>query len=320
MTFNRKKFFDLYDQAFGRALSRRSKAGLEFLLDQIENDSTWRDIRHIAYALATTAHETAWSYQPVEEGYYLGDLRKVKTFQKGLRYYPYYGRGYVQLTWKKNYEKAGAYLGANLVDMPNLALAPGYAYKILTVGMHKGWFSGKKLSDFINDTRKDYKGARQIINGTDKAGQIGSYAQSFEDILRKSKEVPQPVADSAADFGPGAKPEPVSGGATDSAAPVQAPPPVSTDKEPDGSIGDTASAAADAATTWLNKAGNIQEGVSRVSFLSRAGRFIATSTPLVITFLTSNWEIFLVVLLLTAIAAWYLFVVRPRRAGGSSTE
>jgi peptidoglycan hydrolase-like protein with peptidoglycan-binding domain len=42
-----------------------------------------------AYVIATVEHETAGSFKPVEEGYYLGS--KSDWFQRSLRYFPYYG-------------------------------------------------------------------------------------------------------------------------------------------------------------------------------------------------------------------------------------
>ncbi|MGR9074141.1 MAG: peptidoglycan-binding protein, partial [Gammaproteobacteria bacterium] len=55
----------------------------------------------VSYVLATTQWETAQTFRPVKEAYWLSeDWRK-----NNLRYFPYYGRGYVQLTWEKNYEK-----------------------------------------------------------------------------------------------------------------------------------------------------------------------------------------------------------------------
>lgn len=191
MKFDRKKFFDGFRDKIDSTISQEQVEGLEFLLGKIEHDILWRSIPEIAYALATAGHETAWSFQPVEEGYYLG--KKAKAFQKSLRYYPYYGRGYVQLTWRKNYEKAEKILGLPLVSKPELALDREGAYLTMTYGMHEGWFTGKKLSDYISDTGKDYKNARKIINGLDKAGLIAGYANQFEDILRASKlaAVPQ---------------------------------------------------------------------------------------------------------------------------------
>jgi hypothetical protein len=52
--------------------------------------------------------------------------------------------------------------------------------------MHLGMFTGKKLSDYIKGQFADYKEARRIINGTDKANLLAKYASRFEKILRNS--------------------------------------------------------------------------------------------------------------------------------------
>ncbi|NTV99551.1 MAG: carboxypeptidase, partial [Chlorobiaceae bacterium] len=50
----------------------------------------------IAYVLATTQWETSQTFKPVREAFWESEEWRKKHF----RYYPYYGRGYVQLTWK----------------------------------------------------------------------------------------------------------------------------------------------------------------------------------------------------------------------------
>lgn len=186
MKFNRKKFFDGFKKHFDSSLDQSQVDGIEFLLTSFEKEPLWKDVRHIAYALATIYHETAASMQPVEEGYYLGSPTRVKNFQKTLRYYPYFGRGYVQLTWERNYVKAGKALGVDFVKNPKLVMQPDYSFQILTRGMFEGWFTGKKLSTYIHGTVCDYVNARKIINGTDKAGLIAGYARLFEKLLRDS--------------------------------------------------------------------------------------------------------------------------------------
>lgn len=188
--FNRKSFFDKFKTNFDSSLEQSQVDGIEFLLDSFESEPRWTDPRHIAYALATIYHETAGSMQPVEEGYYLGSPAKVKAFQKKLRYFPYFGRGYVQLTWKKNYDMAGKALGINLSDVPSQALEPEIAFQIVTLGMFQGWFTGKKLADYITLDKTDYTGARAIINGKDRAGLIAGYARNFETILKTSAAAP----------------------------------------------------------------------------------------------------------------------------------
>lgn len=155
-----------------------------------------------AYVLATVAWETARTFKPIEE-YGKGKGRKYGTLytnSKGQKYgiagsggntylysdYPhlYYGRGFVQLTWFDNYKFAGEQLGIDLINNPDLALQPKYASEILVKGSINGWFTSKKLSDYINDKKKDYINARRAINFLDKAQLIASYAVVFEKALR----------------------------------------------------------------------------------------------------------------------------------------
>jgi len=184
MRLDRNKFFDGFRDRLDSTIEQEQVEGLEFILGRMENDPFWKHIPQIAYALATVFHETAGSFQPVEEGYYLG--AKAKAFQKKLRYFPWFGRGYVQLTWKRNYELAKRELDVDFIADPNAVMDPANSYRILTLGMHQGWFTGKKLDDYIKSDEKDYVEARKIINGTDKAGLIAGYARSFEKILTAS--------------------------------------------------------------------------------------------------------------------------------------
>jgi len=182
MRWHRKKFFDGVKDRIDPTLNQEQVDGFEFLLTSFENDPQWKDVRHCAYGLATVWHETAYSMQPVEEGYYLGS--RAKRFQKTLRYYPYFGRGYVQLTHKTNYAKAGSAFGVDLVNNPNMALDPAIAFKCLG-GMFKGWYGGK-LGTYINASKTDYVNARRCVNILDKAGLIAGYAKSFEKILNSA--------------------------------------------------------------------------------------------------------------------------------------
>jgi len=135
----------------------------------------------IQYVLATVQHETAGTFKPVREAFWLSE----KWRKKHLRYYPYYGRGLVQITWKSNYEKFSKLLserfGSNidLVKNPDLALDEKYAIFILVYGMKHGTFTGKKLSDYFGDHGSNFINARKIINGKDKAKKIASLAQNI---------------------------------------------------------------------------------------------------------------------------------------------
>jgi len=50
--------------------------------------------------------------------------------------------------------------------------------------MANGSYTGKKLSDYINDQKCDFAGARRIVNGTDKKDEIAAIAQKFLSCLQ----------------------------------------------------------------------------------------------------------------------------------------
>lgn len=136
----------------------------------------------IAYILATVQHETADSFQPVKEGYYLGEP-SAESYRQTLRYYPYYGRGYVQITWDYNYRQYSDILGIDLVNEPDLIMRPDISLFILVDGMKRGVFTGIKLDDYISGERADYYNARRIINWIDQADLIASHAQDWQTRL-----------------------------------------------------------------------------------------------------------------------------------------
>ena len=181
---NRKTFFKEYKNNLdkNKSLSTQEVKDIDILLDNIDNHFPELDINQWAYFLATTFHETAFTMAPVIEAFNLSESWR----KSHLRYYPYYGRGYVQITWLDNYKKFSKMLNIDLVSKPELTLIPKNAFQIALKGFILGLFTGKKMSDYIVGNKKDYKGARRIINGTDKTDKIAAYAELFEKILRKS--------------------------------------------------------------------------------------------------------------------------------------
>lgn len=145
----------------------------------------------LAYGLATAWHEVRFKAQK-EWG-----LGKGRPYAKpGARMKPVpitpmyngqipYGRGLVQLTWCDNYEWADKALGlgGKLLANFDLALDPAIAALILVKGMEEGAFTGKSLADYLPNrlgTPPQFKEARRIINGTDKAGDIAEQATWFQ--------------------------------------------------------------------------------------------------------------------------------------------
>jgi putative chitinase len=155
-----------------------------------------------SYVLATVAWETARTFKPIEE-YGKGKGRKygtIYTNTEGVKYgiagsggdtylysdYPhlYYGRGHTQNTWLDNYEYIKQRTGVDVVNNPNLLLDSKLSAEVTVLAMKEGWYTGKKLSDYINDKKKDLLGARRIVNGNDKAQQIADIAVVMEKALR----------------------------------------------------------------------------------------------------------------------------------------
>ncbi|MDG9859373.1 hypothetical protein N5J48_04200 [Acinetobacter ursingii] len=179
--------FKILRDAFG-PLKQLQIDGINLIVDEIDKDKSI-SYPQAAYMLGTTWHETARTMQPIEEiGKGAGRKYGQKFDLDGSIYrgldHIYYGRGYVQLTWLSNYLLARKKLDIDFVNYPELALKGEYAVKILISGMKEGWFTGRKLSDYIHQSKKDYVNARRIINGMDEAQRIANYAMIFEKALR----------------------------------------------------------------------------------------------------------------------------------------
>ncbi len=133
----------------------------------------------IAYVLATTQWETNQTFEPVREAYWLSEDWRKNNF----RYYPFYGRGFVQLTWKNNYEKYSRILGVDMVADPDIAMRPNVALFVLVHGFKTGAFTGRKITDYIDEAKTDFVKCRRCINGTDKAYEIADIAKKFLEEL-----------------------------------------------------------------------------------------------------------------------------------------
>jgi putative chitinase len=190
--FDHSAFSRSYEAAFG-AVNQLAASGQGALLGFLEEDPEILDVRWAAYMLATVKHECANQWQPIEEfghgmNHPYGQPVTVADADGTQFTNTYYGRGFVQLTWKLNYDKLGRAinLGNGLLLHPEHALEPSTAYKIMSYGMRNGSFTGRKLSDYIHDDISDYFQARRIINALDQAALIQGYAEKLESLLRAS--------------------------------------------------------------------------------------------------------------------------------------
>ena len=171
---DRKEFYSQLRATLVKGgLNQAQVDGFEAILDEWEKRRL-TDLRWLAYIMATAWHETAQRMQPIEE---FGRGR-------GKAYAPtYYGRGFVQITWERNYAKLSDVIDVDLVTHPEKALEMDNAIQILFVGMIDGLFTGKALSDYFG-RNADWRGARAIVNGKDRAAEIAGYAQKIWDSLR----------------------------------------------------------------------------------------------------------------------------------------
>lgn len=157
-------------------------------LDRLKADDVITDLRHRAYVLATVRHECAGTWLPIiERGareYFTryegrADLGNVEPGDG----YKYRGRGFSMITGLRNYKRFGIVLGIDLIEQPELALEDAIAYRILTIGMSRGMFTGRRLADYIHEGGTDYLNARRVINRMDKAELIAGYAVEYEHML-----------------------------------------------------------------------------------------------------------------------------------------
>lgn len=202
MTINPDKFFNSIRSSLFKGKLNQSQVDNINAILKAWDESKFTDLRWLAYMLATTYHETAFTMVPIREygsDAYLTKMYDIKGDRPSLAKLngnttpgdgiKYCGRGFVQLTWKNNYDKMGKLIGVDLVTNPDKALEVPIATKILFEGMTKsnsgvGDFTGKCLENYFSPTNEDWVDARRIINGLDRANTIAGYAKSFYAALK----------------------------------------------------------------------------------------------------------------------------------------
>lgn len=191
------------DIAGGR-LAQPQVDGVEAILAHWEACHAFADPRWLAYLLATAWHETARTMQPIHEfgspAYFnarysppptgrsarlAADLGNIEQ-DDGDRFH---GRGFVQLTGRRNYADWSERLGLDMVADPDLCLDPAIAARILVDGAVLGTFTRRRLADFLSPCREDWTGARRVINGLDKAARIAAAARRFHAAIRTRRRV-----------------------------------------------------------------------------------------------------------------------------------
>lgn len=185
----------------------------------------------VAYVLATAWHESRMGTWMTESGWMsersaerIGEQNYGPNGRRGseARRYGntnsgdggrYMGRGYVQLTWKNNYERMSDLLkesgyrythnGVTYADGKNgtqeIDLVTNYrhvnenkelAARILVFGMDGGHYvqDGRGLDNYLPEgqeaTHQNFQNARRIVNGTDKRRLIADNSITIANVLR----------------------------------------------------------------------------------------------------------------------------------------
>jgi hypothetical protein len=199
-TIDRKYFFDNIPFPISQ------KQEIDFLLTKFDESELLDCLHKYAYFLATAKKETAGTFKPVIEGYWIKNNRKEKLysyyshnnpealktiFPNGITGVSYEGRGYVQVTHKYNYGKFRNIISikydVDITENPDIICEnKDIAFDICELGMSERAFSftGKILNDYFNSSKNDFYNARKIINGLDRAGEISNIAQHYYEYLR----------------------------------------------------------------------------------------------------------------------------------------
>ncbi|MDB9525079.1 peptidoglycan-binding protein [Oscillatoria sp. CS-180] len=150
------------------------------------------DRGQIAYILATAEHESHLGNLMTEigdESYFTRSYDPPSQVARALGNTElgdgpkYRGRGFVQITGRRNYTDWGQRLNIDLVNRPELAVQPATAAKILVIGSIKGTFTGFALGEFVAGKSQDFVNARRVINGTDRADDIANIARFYYEAL-----------------------------------------------------------------------------------------------------------------------------------------
>ncbi len=156
-----------------------AKKNLPLVLNQcLDNGVIHRG--QIAYVFATAEHESHFGRLMMElaDGWDYEGRADLDNTQPGDG--PRFkGRGFVQITGRRNYGIWTEKLGIDLVGNPEKAALPEIAAIILVRGMRDGSFTGVGLSDFIVGDRRDFFNARRIVNGLNRADHIEQIAKAY---------------------------------------------------------------------------------------------------------------------------------------------
>lgn len=141
------------------------------LVEQLAHCETNNRVTQIAM-IGTVAIESARTFAPVREAFWNSEEWRRANLS---RYYPYYGRGYIQLTWRNNYEKYGPKIAElwgtspdqedfNLVGFPDRALDPDISAAVSALYFRDHGGDGACLIPLAAG-RRDWAEVRRLVQG-----------------------------------------------------------------------------------------------------------------------------------------------------------
>lgn len=198
-----KAFYDAVRLApFGGRLTEEQVHGMDGLLLAFAEVGDRRP-KTLAYGCASVFHETGRRMVPVREGFARSDAdarrivaRAGYAYAKALppHGHVYYGRGQIQLTWQRNYARASAVAGVDLVRDPDKMLDPVISSRVTWAGLQGGWWNarGKGIAFYLPDAGDDdLQGARRTVNLTDRWEDIAGYYRAFKAAVDLAWEAPR---------------------------------------------------------------------------------------------------------------------------------
>ncbi len=185
-----KDIKELSDSALNGVLDKYSDNKHAQTLIREARSQGIKNPKHLSYILATVENETQFSVFKEKKGKANEDKEYRKEDPETGK--AYYGRGYCQLTRRGNYEKmqkeiekSGRFKGIDIVKNPDVLIDNHeLAAFVLVKGMKLWLFSWKSLDDYtLANGDFDAKGARAIVNGTDKADYVAGLYENHKQTL-----------------------------------------------------------------------------------------------------------------------------------------
>lgn len=138
------------------------------------------DAENAAAIAGTVAIETAHSFEPVMEAYYLFgspfDYDKDACWgylRRTVRYWPFPGQGFIQSTWEAEYKRLERETGIPVHQNPRLALVPEYAAEFLA-----SFWEYKNIAPYAR--RRDWETVRYRVQGGDSSlGELITFANGL---------------------------------------------------------------------------------------------------------------------------------------------